>query len=61
MSTYRLPIKKAADAFGLSYSLIYRAVVDGDLPAVRFRSRWLVRPEDVEAWITENGTSNQPQ
>lgn len=56
---YRLPIKKAAEAFGVSYTRIYGAVTDGELPAVRFGTRWLVKPDDVEAWITSNGTSNQ--
>ena len=56
---YRLPIKKAAGAFGISYSTIYKAVTEGDLPAVRFGTRWLVKPEDVETWIVTVGTSNE--
>lgn len=56
---YRLPIKKAAEAFGISYTRIYEAVTNGDLPAIRFGTRWLVKPDDVEAWIVSNGTSNE--
>lgn len=58
-TVYRLPIKKAAAAFGISYSTIYKAVTEGDLPAIRFGTRWLVKPDDVEAWIVGNGTSNE--
>lgn len=61
MSTvYRLPLKKAAEAFGISYTRIYEGVTNGDLPAVRFGTRWLVTPDDVEAWILANSETNQP-
>lgn len=61
MSTdvHRLGLKAAAASFGISYSRIYEGVTNGELPAIRFGVRWLVKPEDVEQWITDNGTSNQ--
>ena len=58
-TVYRLPIKKAAAAFGIGYTRIYEAVTTGDLPAIRFGTRWLVKPEDVETWIVTVGTSNE--
>lgn len=57
---YRLGLKDAAAAFGISYSRIYEGVTNGELVAVRFGVRWLVKPEDVETWITNNSESNQP-
>lgn len=60
MSTvYYLPIKKAAEAFGVSYSQIYKAVTDGDLVAIQNGTRWLVKPADVDSWLVANSRTNQ--
>ena len=48
---YRLTLKDACRAFGISYTTLYEAVKAGDVAAIRpFRS-WLVKPADVEAWL----------
>ena len=50
-TVYRLGLKDAAAAFGVSYTFIYEAVKSGDLPAIRPARSWLVKPDDVEAWL----------
>ena len=50
-TVYRLGLKDAAAAFGISYTAIYEAVKSGDLPAIRPMRSWLVKPSDVEAWL----------
>lgn len=52
-TVYRLGLKDAAAAFGISYTAIYEAVKAGDLPAIRPMRSWLVVPADVEAWLVD--------
>lgn len=55
---YRLPLKEAARGFGVGYMALWTAVKEGELAAIQFKTRWLVRPEDVEDFIVRNGTAN---
>ena len=57
-AAYRLGLRDAADAFGVSYTAVWRAVRAGELPALQVGRRWLVRPEDVETWLQAIGTPN---
>ncbi len=44
--------KRIATMYGVSLSLVYKAIHDGDLPATKFRDRvWLIEPTSAEAWI----------
>jgi excisionase family DNA binding protein len=47
-----LTIKEIADVCQLSEKAVRRAIDDGELVAVKLRSRLRVTPEDFEAWIT---------
>lgn len=58
MSAYRLPLKVAAAAFGVGYQRLYDAVRADELPALQVGVRWLVRPDDVEAYLQQVGTPN---
>lgn len=49
-----LSIKQVANACQLSEKAVRRAIDDGELPAVKLRSRLRVVPQDFEAWITAN-------
>lgn len=49
-----LSIKQVADACQLSEKAVRRAIDDGELPAVKLRSRLRVVPQDFEAWISAN-------
>lgn len=46
-----MPLKEACRSFGVSYSTIYDAVVNGDLPAEFARGRWRVEPVAVREWL----------
>lgn len=46
-----LSIKDVAAACRLSEKAVRRAIVEGELPAVKLRSRLRVTPEDFAAWI----------
>lgn len=43
-------LKDVCSRFAVSYSTVYAAVQDGDLPAEFSRGRWRVDPKDVVAW-----------
>lgn len=49
-----LSIKEIAGACQLSEKAVRRAIDDGELPAMKLRSRLRVAPQDFEAWITSN-------
>lgn len=55
---YRMKLKPAAESFGIGYQKLWTAVREGELPAVQLGTQWLVRPEDIEAWVLEQGTPN---
>ena len=46
-----LSIREVAAACQLSEKAVRRAIDDGELPAVKLRSRLRVTPEDFKAWI----------
>ena len=46
-----LSIKEIASACQLSEKAVRRAIDDGELPAVKLRSRLRVTPQDFEAWV----------
>jgi excisionase family DNA binding protein len=46
-----LSIREVAVACQLSDKAVRRAIDDGELPAVKLRSRLRVTPEDFQAWI----------
>lgn len=47
-----LSIKEIASACQLSEKAVRRAIGDGELSAVKLRSRLRVTPQDFDAWIT---------
>jgi excisionase family DNA binding protein len=47
-----MTIKDVADACKLSETAIRRAVSEGELPAVKLRSRLRITPQAFDAWIT---------
>jgi excisionase family DNA binding protein len=46
-----LSIREIAEACRLSEKAVRRAINEGELPAVKLRSRLRVTPQDFEAWI----------
>jgi excisionase family DNA binding protein len=46
-----LSIREIADACQLSEKAVRRAIDDGELPAVKLRSRLRITPDDFSAWI----------
>jgi excisionase family DNA binding protein len=46
-----LSIKEVAAACQLSEKAVRRAIDDGELPAVKLRSRLRITPQDFESWI----------
>jgi excisionase family DNA binding protein len=46
-----LSIREIADACQLSEKAVRRAIDDGELPAVKLRSRLRITPDDFAAWI----------
>jgi excisionase family DNA binding protein len=53
-----LTVEEVARICGLSEWAIRRAIDDGELRASKLRSRWRVRPEDLEGWL--EACLNQP-
>lgn len=43
-------LKEACARYAVSYSVVYDAVRDGDIPAEFSRGRWRVDPVDVVTW-----------
>jgi excisionase family DNA binding protein len=52
-----LSIKEVANACRLSEKAIRRAIDEGELPAVKLRSRLRIAPHDFEAWIASGRRS----
>jgi excisionase family DNA binding protein len=52
-----LSVREIAAACQLSEKAVRRAIDDGELPAVKLRSRLRVRPQDFEAWISSSRRS----
>lgn len=48
-----LTVREIAAACQLSEKAVRRAIDDGELPAIKLRSRLRVTPQDFEAWIAE--------
>lgn len=56
-----LTIKDVAAACKLSDTAVRRAITDGELPAVKLRSRMRITPEDFNAWIaSQRQTAARP-
>jgi excisionase family DNA binding protein len=53
-----LSVKEIARTCQLSEKAIRRAIDDGELPAVKLRSRLRVTPQDFEAWINSSRRRN---
>ena len=53
MARIRTPLtaEQAAKQSGFSLKTIYRAIRDGELPAWKVRSRWLIASEDLATWL----------
>lgn len=50
------PPKEAADLLGISVKTLYRAVADGELPAIKYNSRtWRFSAVDLAAWYATKG------
>lgn len=59
MKAQLLTVEDVARICGLSEWAIRRAIDDGDLSASKLRSKWRIRPTDLEEWI-ESGL-NRPR
>lgn len=55
-----LSIREVATACQLSEKAVRRAIDDGELPAVKLRSRLRVTPQDLAAWIDSSRRLRQP-
>jgi excisionase family DNA binding protein len=53
-SWHLLSIKEVAAACQLSEKAVRRAIDEGELPAVKLRSRLRVTPQDLDAWIASS-------
>lgn len=51
-------LKGAEKKHGISYRTLFAAVKGDELPARQYGVKWLVRCEDVEAWIDEHSSPN---
>lgn len=49
-----LGLKDVCGRYAVSYSTVYEAVQNGDLPAEFARGRWRVDPRDVVAWLRDS-------
>jgi excisionase family DNA binding protein len=47
-------VSEVAELTGLSESVLYRAIADGELRASKLRGRLRVRLVDLEVWIESN-------
>ncbi|HSH79060.1 MAG TPA: AAA family ATPase [Herpetosiphonaceae bacterium] len=54
-----IPLKDAAEKFGIKPERLRRAAWDGRLQARRDGPHWMVRPMEVERFIRENGRAPQ--
>ena len=50
-----LPLREAADRYGIHYDRLRRAAYDGRLLTIRTEGRFLVRPAEVERFLAEGG------
>lgn len=53
-----MTIKQIAGACQLSEKAVRRAIDDGELTAIKLRSRLRVTPQDFDAWITASRQVN---
>ncbi len=56
-----LSIKEIAGACQLSEKAVRRAIDDGELPAVKLRSRLRITPQDFETWIASSRRKPQQE
>ena len=55
MNQSYLTLREAADRYGIHYDRLRRAAYDGRLLTIRVEGRFLVRPAEVEQFLTEAG------
>lgn len=48
-----MPLKDACYAFGVSYSSLWTAIQNGEIPGEKARGRWRVEPDHVRLWLRE--------
>jgi|GEM_PF-7023801 len=53
-----LSVREVAEACRLSEKAVRRAIDDGELPAVKLRSRLRVTPQDLAGWIAAGRRAN---
>lgn len=58
-TTRLLSIPEVAEMCGLSDRSINRAILDGELRAMKLRSRWRIHPDDLDRWV-ESSAWNPP-
>lgn len=46
-------VHETAGALGLSVSVTYRMIRDGELPAIRVGRRWVVPRRALEQWLSD--------
>ena len=61
MDEEAIPLKDAADRFGIKLDRLRRAAWEGRLMAMRDGMQWAVRPTEVERFIHDNGRAPRVQ
>lgn len=61
MDEEAIPLKDAADRFGIKLDRLRRAAWEGRLMAMRDGMQWAVRPMEVERFIQDNGRAPRVQ
>ena len=56
-----LTINQVAEIVGLSSWTVRRAIHDGELPASKLRSRYLVDAADLDVWVQGGRVSPSPK
>jgi excisionase family DNA binding protein len=56
-----MTVPQAAQKLGVSYMTVRREIRDGVLPALRVRGKFVVAPEDLEAYIERARCAAAPE
>lgn len=54
-------VKEAAEALGLSRTMIWKAIADGRLNAVKFGNRTLIPADTLRAWLAALPSARRPR
>jgi len=54
-----MEIKIAKEYIGVSYDVLRRMIIEGEVPAVKKRGRWRIRKCDLDEWAKTNSVPPQ--